>query len=277
MADVTQEAEDFGTRLRVAREARGLSLREIAESTKIATAVLEALESSDIAALPGGIFGRSFVRAYAGAVGLDPEKMVQAFLFAFPTTDAAEGSVYLDQPEDHDQFASQLLMTRTALCLFVLSVPIAAFLVFLGLSDGSNTDLHTPEAIIELGPPRAAGAAGFDEGALVGAAEEGSVPGTGGPLVIDIHPRESTWVSLTLDGTRVFSRVMQPGEHEVHEALHDIVINVGNAAAFNFSINQQQGQSLGAQGEVVTAHIDRDNYRRFLVQQAETASEAAGH
>ena len=56
---------DVGAMLREARERRGLSLRQIANSTKIAMMTLEALERNDIARLPGGIFSRSFVRAYA--------------------------------------------------------------------------------------------------------------------------------------------------------------------------------------------------------------------
>ena len=153
-------------------------------------------------------------------------------------------------------------------------------LVFLGSGDPTETDLHTPEAVIELGPPRASGTA---TGTLlqreIETVTERSVQAAAvvQPLIIDIHPREACWVSLTLDGSRVFSRVMQPGEHEVHEAQQDIVLNVGNAGAFDFSINQQPGQSLGARGEAVTAQIDRDNYRRFLLQQAGSVSDTPGH
>ena len=62
----------FGARLRDARERRGMSLRQIANTTKIAVSVLEALERNDISKLPGGIFCRAFVRSYASEVGLDP-------------------------------------------------------------------------------------------------------------------------------------------------------------------------------------------------------------
>ena len=57
--------DDFGGKLRQARERRGISLRQIAASTKISAAALEALESNDISKLPGGIFSRAFVRSYA--------------------------------------------------------------------------------------------------------------------------------------------------------------------------------------------------------------------
>src|SRR6185369_9992514 len=56
---------DFGSRMRRLREQRGVSLRDIAERTKISVTTLEALERNDIARMPGGIFSRAIVRAYA--------------------------------------------------------------------------------------------------------------------------------------------------------------------------------------------------------------------
>ena len=63
MAMVEAIKPDFGTRLKHAREERGVSLRQIADSTKISVGFLEALERNDIGRLPGGIFSRSFVRS----------------------------------------------------------------------------------------------------------------------------------------------------------------------------------------------------------------------
>jgi cytoskeletal protein RodZ len=74
---------ELGPRLKQARLAKGVSLRQIEASTKISVGALEALEKDDYARLPGGIFARSFVRAYAGAVGLDPDDTVHEFLTEF--------------------------------------------------------------------------------------------------------------------------------------------------------------------------------------------------
>src|SRR3954463_8977049 len=79
---------DFGGMLREARERKGVSLRQIADATKISVAVLEALERNDASRLPGGIFSRAFVRSYAAQVGLDPDAAIQAFVAEFPN-DAA--------------------------------------------------------------------------------------------------------------------------------------------------------------------------------------------
>jgi cytoskeletal protein RodZ len=74
---------ELGSRLKQARLAKGVSLRQIEASTKISVGALEALEKDDYARLPGGIFARSFVRAYAGAVGLNPDDTVHEFLTEF--------------------------------------------------------------------------------------------------------------------------------------------------------------------------------------------------
>ena len=80
---VQRASSEFGNKLRAARERRGLSLRQIANATKISMITLEALERNDIARLPGGIFSRAFVRSYALEVGLDPEETISEFMGQF--------------------------------------------------------------------------------------------------------------------------------------------------------------------------------------------------
>jgi cytoskeleton protein RodZ len=69
----------LGARLRAAREARNLSLREVSDSTRITRRHLEAIEADDYKQLPGGIFNRSFVKAFARAVGYDEDEAVSAY------------------------------------------------------------------------------------------------------------------------------------------------------------------------------------------------------
>src|SRR6187549_3561246 len=83
MSKLAVSMNDFGGMLRQAREGRGISLRQIAASTKISVAALEALERNDVSKLPGGIFSRSFVKGYASEVGLDPDETVREFLERF--------------------------------------------------------------------------------------------------------------------------------------------------------------------------------------------------
>jgi transcriptional regulator with XRE-family HTH domain len=70
----------FGDSLRRERELRQISLREISEATKVNHRYLEALEKNDFRHLPGGVFNKGFVRAYAQYIGVDPDRMVLAYL-----------------------------------------------------------------------------------------------------------------------------------------------------------------------------------------------------
>jgi cytoskeleton protein RodZ len=71
--------ETIGEKLRLAREARGIALRDISEQTRISIRYLEAIESDDYQRLPGGIFNRSFIRAYAKFVGYDEHDALEDY------------------------------------------------------------------------------------------------------------------------------------------------------------------------------------------------------
>ena len=261
------DQSNFGAKLRAARERRGVSLLQIAASTKISAATLEALESNDLERLPGGIFTRAFVRSFASEVGLDPAAAVREFLAQSAAERRLVGSVYAGDPEDQGLYLSQQRIARTTLWIILLSVPIAVLLIFLGWGGEPEESarsvapvLDERSAEVDAGseraatppPPSAADPLAAGQGVAVG------------PLTIEIHPRGQCWVSLSIDGEQELSRVMQPGEREAREAEREIVITIGDAGAFDYSINRHRGRSLGRDGEVVTARIDRDNYRSFV-------------
>lgn len=72
----------FGERMQRERELRGVTLEEISVVTKIGTRSLKALEEEDFDKLPGGIFNKGFVRAYARYLGIDPDEAVADYLAA---------------------------------------------------------------------------------------------------------------------------------------------------------------------------------------------------
>jgi cytoskeleton protein RodZ len=80
----------FGDELRRERELRRISLREVADATKINLRYLEALERNDFEHLPGGIFNRGFVKAYAQFIGIDAETMVTAYIHEAQNQQAEE-------------------------------------------------------------------------------------------------------------------------------------------------------------------------------------------
>ncbi|HET6278909.1 MAG TPA: helix-turn-helix domain-containing protein [Candidatus Polarisedimenticolia bacterium] len=89
----------FGETLKRERETRNISLREIAETTKINIRHLEALEADRFAALPGGVFNRGFVRAYADYLGIDADEAVRGFLAALSATGVASHEGVLPHPD----------------------------------------------------------------------------------------------------------------------------------------------------------------------------------
>lgn len=84
MQRTPETPQTFGARLRHERERRKISIASIAESTKILGALLEGLENDDVSRWPIGFYRRAFIRAYAGAIGLDPETVVREFVERFP-------------------------------------------------------------------------------------------------------------------------------------------------------------------------------------------------
>src|SRR5258708_9282981 len=91
------EPAAFGGELRREREIRGISLKEIADATKISKRFLEAIERNDHKTLPAPVFTRGFVREYARYLGLNAEEMVNRYNFAAVGDDRIEQSAHLDR------------------------------------------------------------------------------------------------------------------------------------------------------------------------------------
>jgi cytoskeleton protein RodZ len=79
----------FGEKLRKEREQRKITLDDISSTTKISTRMLRALEDEHFDELPGGVFNKGFVRAYARHIGLDEEQAITDYLDATNQTPSA--------------------------------------------------------------------------------------------------------------------------------------------------------------------------------------------
>jgi cytoskeletal protein RodZ len=119
---------EFGTLLKEARESRGLSLQQVAASTKISVSVLEALERGDFPRLPGGIFSRAFVRSYALEVGANPDTVVAQFVAELEAAAPAyTDAVRPDVSEDDIAFLER--QRRASLFLRVGLIVLALVLI----------------------------------------------------------------------------------------------------------------------------------------------------
>jgi len=144
-AHAYDSSESFGRRLRRERERRQIALTSIAENSKISVSLLRDLERDDVSKWPPGIFRRSFMRAYAQAVGLDVEATTREFLERFPDPDPdglnpsqstpPASPLRLTLADTGESFAAgRVLASARVRCLAV--VCDAAVIVTLGLAIG---------------------------------------------------------------------------------------------------------------------------------------------
>ena len=124
---------DFGSKMKRAREERGVTLRHIADVTKISVSALEALERNDISRLPGGIFSRAFVRSYALEIGLDPEQTVREFLARFPDDSVTAGSRYVAYDDSSSDEPRRRRLSGVLITVLIVASIIGAILVLIAL------------------------------------------------------------------------------------------------------------------------------------------------
>jgi cytoskeletal protein RodZ len=151
---------EFGTRLREARERKGIPLRQIANVTKISMTALEALERNDVSRLPGGIFSRAFVRSYAVEVGLDPEATIQDFVAQFPQEAAAAGRAGLGPAEGAEEVETGRRIVGTLAWILIVTIPIAGALLYYTRSESRLE--QSADALSAAAPPAASKAPSQD-------------------------------------------------------------------------------------------------------------------
>lgn len=111
---------DIGKQLQGNRVRRGIALSQIAQSTKLSTTTLQYIERNDFGRLPGGIFTRAYLRAFATEVGVNPDAIVRAYVGQLPVEPAVD-----EEPSLRDVVAAHHRRLVVALITAGLSVLIA--------------------------------------------------------------------------------------------------------------------------------------------------------
>ena len=122
---------NIGEQLRLAREGRGIPLREISDQTRISMHYLEAIESNDYKRLPGGIFNRSFVKAYARYVGYDEKEAIEGYTRYM--RDSGDSGEEVSTTPYHSKVYTDAPATRSPVLTVVLAIVILAILTALAL------------------------------------------------------------------------------------------------------------------------------------------------
>jgi hypothetical protein len=237
---------NLGKKLREAREHRGVSLRQIADSTKIAVSILDALERNDISRLPGGIFGRAFVRSFASEVGLDPEATIQEFIAQFPQDSVTVGHSPSERTGDDEALESDRRVASTFLRLIALSIPIAAVVVYF-----STAGRPVPVALEQA-------ATAADVRSIAEAPD-----GLG--FTVTVAVSRPCWVSATVDDDQQAEWMLQAGDRRTFHVRRELVLTTRDAGAVEMTVNGVVAKPLGRSGEAVTARLSPANFRQYLL------------
>jgi cytoskeleton protein RodZ len=263
----------FGDRLQREREMRGISLEEIAEATKIGTRSLRALEEQDFDKLPGGIFNKGFVRAYARYLGLDEEQAVADYLAALGEAQAAaktvrqepganaavpDRNIFIPQVEDSEPMRLPLGP--------IAVVVVVAVLLFSGwryyTRHGLPNFLRHVRAAGQLRsqpPAKAAAVADASRSATnpVQPAPDASrsgahaVPAKGG-FVVRVKAKEDSWISVVADGKPVMSAILPKESEKSVRAQQSVVLKIGNSDGVELYYNGKLMPPLSPDGKVKT-------------------------
>ena len=274
----------FGPRLKQQREKRGITLEQISKSTKIGTRFLEALEEDQFERLPGGIFNKGFVRAYARCVGLDEEQTITDYLAATGVSQPSaaaldEPPVLQPPPQPKRERAASLPWGIFATILLITAFGFAIWgFVFRATTrekepsqiaqpqapstpaePSSSTTEPAPPSITStqaasntsapVAPTTAPPSTASTPSATNSQPQDSATLATRG-IVLRIKANDEAWLSITVDG-EVTTEITLPASGEKTVRAHnDIILKTGNVGALDFEFN---GKPLPHQsGEVKT-------------------------
>lgn len=254
----------IGKELKAEREARDISIQEMASSTKIVSRYLEALEKDELHIMPGAFFTKGIIRVYARYIGLDEEEVLEKYRRSGLLTEDVSGR----SPKGGglSDIPGKNRLVIGAVLIIVLAI-IAVAVLFIWKPGGTPSALEpkveakTPQIKDYLPKIKEK-----QETLQTPIVEE--EPET---FVLELTFQEQTWIQVYVDGILEFNGERAPGETARYDAEKEFVINVGNAGGLTFLLNGQPGKSLGGLGEVVKdIRINSENYKEFL-QEIETA------
>ena len=263
----------FGDKLKREREMRGVTLNEISESTKIARRHLEALESEDFASLPGGVFNKGFVRAYARFIGIDEDQAVADYSAvneeATPPEDQFPLEVHEKPNRELNPRKSQLPMIAAAVALVLVVAGSIMWrskhqhrggvlpAVAAATSDSNDqaqaaqeSEQASPEAareksrLVHVREKVARGEPQKEPEPAASAAPEKRLTAQNSFFVI-IKAKEDAWISVMADGRRVSHGILKADKERLFRAAKQIVVKTGNAGGIDVYFN---GKPLGAIG-----------------------------
>jgi cytoskeleton protein RodZ len=250
-----------GERLRRARVDAGKTLEQVAAETKIQLWILEAIERDDLSRVPGGIFIRGYLTAFARSVGENPSEVLAAHLAEIAPPPAV-APVPAPVPDPNEGPTTPLWQYAA-----IVAMVLAAAIVWRNMTRSSSevatalapppsaTASGTParSAVPAVGLPTASGATATSGATPPGVPAEphdGDRAATNAPLVIQLHANDEVWIEADADGERKVYRLFEEGQELRLEGQKEIRLLVGDAGAVTYTINGKRGRRLGGNGVV---------------------------
>jgi cytoskeleton protein RodZ len=266
--DAASELASFGEDLRREREIRGISLKEIADATKISKRFLEALERNDHKTLPAPVFTRGFVREYARYVGLSSEEMVNRYNFAAAKDDRIEKPPHVAKyPETPIRDITPRPPAKRGLPSGFSNInrnAIVSLLIIAALGAVTWWAIQQRQAR-ESAETVTAVPLTTNKAATAPPPAPEPKPADDSTLRLEIDVTANSWVSLDADGKSVYNAEMQAGQRQSFQANEQFRFRtIGNAAGLNLTLNGVRVPVLGEDGEVVKNRIfDRDALQKL--------------
>jgi len=249
----------LGQDLKRERELRGISLREIADSTRISLKFLQALEDDRIDIMPGGFFIRAILRSYAKSVGLDEHQVLNKYeeMRLFDEQLQYQEARKAARPAGFGG-RGKLLPLLIAAAVVIAATALLFWLVLSPRGGPSPAAKPPPQSALQPVPLSPAPSA--REPDIQPAVEE--IDG----LALDLSFQEETWIQVFADGSPVWDGIKPAGESLQVKARQELVINCGNAGGAALVLNGKKARPLGPPGTVrKDIRIGLENWRAFLL------------
>jgi cytoskeleton protein RodZ len=256
------ETASFGDWLRRQREMREISLRDIADRTKISLRYLEAMEDDRFDLLPAPIFAKGFLREYARYVGLSPDEVVNHYLAVQQQESPEEDGVKKDQTLVNRPHRVKPVRSWTYGLFLAVAVLVLIGLIW-GLVWYNNHRRAQPSAEATP-PPMAAAAEAPQPTAVPPAATPADKPSA--PLEVTLDFTADCWVEVKVDDKPYLSEQRVQGESLPIAAQKSVDIRLGDAGAAEIQVNGQPYPVNGKRGEVRDIRIDLDTVRQLQVK-----------
>ncbi|MEQ6389752.1 helix-turn-helix domain-containing protein [Bacillaceae bacterium S4-13-58] len=121
---------EIGIKLKEAREAKGLTLEDIQEKTKIQKRYLQAIEKGDFSVMPGQFYTRAFIRQYAEVVDLDPTEVLDDYKSEIPPPSNEEYVNYSRVQSHHSNSSNRTSAVFSVFPKIIVTILIIGIIVF---------------------------------------------------------------------------------------------------------------------------------------------------